>query len=471
MAKLLADALMECQEYRFTDPVLWVYNDGVYVRDEGRINSACLTLLGPEWTSRRRNEAILYVQDAQRLTAWHDDNTRSLNVRNGLYDLKTGTLGPHTPRHFSVVQLPMAYDPDATCPGILAWFDEVTYGDNDMREVLRAYLKAIVQGATKIQRVLEVVGPGGSGKGTYLRLAMALVGLDNTMATELKHLETSRFELASTRWKRLICITDADRYGGPINTLKALTGGDLLRMEEKNIQERCEQTADGLVLIAANEEVQSSDYTSGLGRRRLTLYFTHVPTTPRDLLSIHGRTFHGAFVPELPGLLTWVLAMPDQTMYDLLSLDHQYRTPGLRASWVQTLLATNPLAEWAHGHLVLEEGATTQVGVADKIDITVTHHEPLEQKSTSTRETFYKNEATWLYPNYVVHMQQVGSKPLALKRFAGALHDFLAQQLRVEGITHTQDRYGSRFHGVRLRTATDDAQNRALLLEDQEVPF
>ena len=139
---------------------------------------------------------------------------------------------------------------------------------------------------------------------------------------------------------------------------------------------------------------------------------------------------------------------------------------------MQTLLATNPLAEWAHGHLVLEAGAITQVGVADKIDITITHHEPLEQKSTSTRETFYKNEATWLYPNYVVHMHQVGSKPLALKRFAGALHDFLAQQLRVQGIAHTQDRYGSRFHGVRLRTAQDDAQDRPLLLEDdQGVPF
>ena len=205
----------------------------------------------------------------------------------------------------------MAYDPDATCPTILTWFREVTQGDDAMLEVLRAYLKAIVQGATQIQRVLEVVGPGGSGKGTYLRLAQALVGLDNTMVTELKHLETSRFELASTRWKRLICVTDADRYGGPINTLKALTGGDLLRMEEKNVQERRERTADGLVLIAANEEVQSSDYTSGLGRRRLTLYFTHVPTAPRDLLSIHGRTFDGEFVAELPGLLTWVLAMPD----------------------------------------------------------------------------------------------------------------------------------------------------------------
>ena len=130
----------------------------------------------PEWTPQRRNEAIGYVQDTQRLHTWQTGQARYLNVRNGLYDLEGGTLGSHSPAHFSVVQLPMAYDPAATCPTILAWFEDVTQGDDDMLQVLRAYLKAIVQGATQIQRVLELVGPGGSGKGTYLRLAQALVG-------------------------------------------------------------------------------------------------------------------------------------------------------------------------------------------------------------------------------------------------------------------------------------------------------
>ena len=474
MAKLLADALMERQHYRFTAPALWVYKDGVYVRDEGQINSECLTLLGPEWTSRRRDEAITYTQDAQRLHAWQDAQARLLNVRNGLYDLTAGTLGKHTPTYFSMVQLPMNYDPAARCPGILEWFKEVTQGDDAILHVLRAYLKAIVQGETTIQRILEVVGPGGSGKGTYLRLAQALVGIDNTVVTELKHLETSRFELANVRWKRLICVTDTDRYGGPIANLKAITGGDLLRMEEKNVQAHQDRTADGLVLIAANEEVQSSDYTSGLGRRRLTMYFTHVPATPRDLLSIHGRTFHGEFVDELPGLLNWVLDMPDATMHDVLSLHHQLGTPGLRAHWVHTLLSTNPLAEWAHGHLVLDAHAVTNVGIAEKIDFTTTTREPDGMKSTAIRETFYKNEESWLYPNYVTYLQHVGSKPMALKRFASVLQDFLTQQLRADGISHTTDRYGSRFHGVRLRTAKDDAQGRPLLLEhedEQEIPI
>jgi phage/plasmid-associated DNA primase len=474
MAKLLADALRGRQQYRFTDPTLWIYRDGVYVRDEGTIHSECLALLGSEWTSRRRDEAIAYTQDAERLDVGTDTHPHYLNVRNDLYDLTQGTLGQHTPTHFSTVQLPMHYDPDARCPGILAWLKETTQGDDAIIQVLRAYLKAIVQGDTQIQRILELIGPGGSGKGTYLRLAQALVGLENTMVTELKHLETSRFELAGIRWKRLICVTDADRYGGPISNLKAITGGDMLRMEEKFIQGRQDRTADGLVLIAANEEIQSSDYTSGLGRRRLTIYFTHVPAVPRDLLSIHGRTFHGAFVPELPGLLNWGLDMPDVTMHELLSLDHQMETPGLREHWRQTLLATNPLAEWAQTHLILDPDAITKVGTVEKFDLTTTTRDPSGDKSTAIRETYYKNAETWLYPNYVEHAHQVGSKPMALKRFTAALHDFLTQQVRAKDISHGVDRYGSRFHGVRLRTAHDDVEGIPLLLEsenERDIPF
>ena len=472
--KLLADALMAQQHYRYTNPAIWTYQHGVYVRDEETITRACQALLGPEWTTRRRDEAIAYVQDARRLQEGTDGPPQYLNVRNGLYDLTTGRLGPHTPTYFSTVQLPMDYDPEAQCPTILAWFVETTRGDDAILEVLRAYLKAIVQGATTIQRILELVGAAGSGKGTYIRLAQALVGLDNTAITELKHLETSRFELAALRWKRLICITDSERYAGPIPNLKAMTGGDLLRMEEKFVQGRQERPADGLVLLAANEEVQSSDYTSGLGRRRLTVYFTHTPDVPRDLLSIHGRTFQGEFVPELPGLLTWVLAMPDATMHDLLSLKHQYRTPGLRANWQQTLLATNALAPWAHWHLILDDQATTNVGVAKKLDITTSEVDPDTGRRTATRETYYVNEASWLYANYVAYLQTVGHKPLANRRFARDLHDLLVHQCKVTTVRHTDDMYGSRFHGVRLRTAQDDAREEPLLLErvrSEDLPF
>ena len=84
------------------------------------------------------------------------------------------------------------------------------------------------------------------------------------MVTELKHLENSRFEMANVRWKPLICITDAERYMGEITALKAITGGDLLRMEYKNRQEQHPGTADRLVLIAANRKYRVMIIPRGL---------------------------------------------------------------------------------------------------------------------------------------------------------------------------------------------------------------
>ena len=70
-------------------------------------------------------------------------------------------------------------------------------------------------------------GRRGTGKGTYTRLLQAIVGSENTFATELKYLETNRFELSNLRGKVLMVITDAERYSGPINARLFYIDGSL----------------------------------------------------------------------------------------------------------------------------------------------------------------------------------------------------------------------------------------------------
>lgn len=47
----------------------------------------------------------------------------------------------------------------------------------------------MIVGRPDIQRFLEVIGFGGSGKGTLIRLCMAIVGREATHSTMLKQLE------------------------------------------------------------------------------------------------------------------------------------------------------------------------------------------------------------------------------------------------------------------------------------------
>jgi putative DNA primase/helicase len=227
------------------------------------------------------------------------------------------TLHAHSPDRPFTWQLPHHYAPQATCPKTQAWLHETVGGAHDQVQVLRAYAKAVVTRRVDLQRYLEILGPGGTGKGTYFRLLQALVGLENTFATELKHLEANRFELSNLRGKLLAVVSDAERYSGPVNQLKAITGQDPVRMEEKFKAQRTE-IAPVMVVIAVNEPIQSADYISGLVRRRLSMYFRHRPLNPRNLLSWKDGAWHGALAPGIPGVLNWVLALPDAQMEVLL---------------------------------------------------------------------------------------------------------------------------------------------------------
>jgi phage/plasmid-associated DNA primase len=405
------------------------------------------------WNDLSGVERLLGRRLAQTLTL---EPAGWLPFRNGALHLGTMTFHAHSPERPFTWQLPYNYDPQATCPKTQAWMHETVGSAHDQVQVLRGYAKAVVTRRVDLQRYLETIGPGGTGKGTYDRLLQGLVGIENTLATELKYLETNRFETSNLRSKVLMVVTDAERYSGPVNQLKAITGQDFVRMEEKFKAQRTE-IAPVMVLIAANEPIQSADYTSGLVRRRLSMPFRHRPEAPRDLLSWQDGTWHGELAPEIPGVLNWVLALPDAQMEALIR-DTTTHVPSLTLTWAQSVVETNPLADWANHALIHDpepdaEGKvpSTNVGYAQRLD----------------RGLGYIHQGDWLYPHYVAWTEVTGNKPLASRRFTGLLKDLLETQLRLTGVMHLHDKEGSRFHGIRLRRGweTDD-----LLITKGQIP-
>jgi P4 family phage/plasmid primase-like protien len=391
------------------------------------------------------SSVISLMQGRLAVRRW-DEARGLLPLENGVLDLATRKLLPHSPGYRFTWQLPYGYDATATCKPIEQWMLDAQDGDQQRVEVLRAFLKAIVEGRTDLQRFLECLGPGGTGKSTYTRLAIALVGLQNTFVTELKQLESNRFETAGIRGKKLVVIADSERYGGTVTVLKSLTGQDMIRDEQKFRQQGSGFVADAMVLIAANEAIQSSDYTSGLERRRLTIPFLNevAPQHRRDLLTITHLGTSGEFVPYLPGLLNWVLDMPDEQMRSLI-VQTQVTVPSLARWKAESLMEANPIAEWLDGHLILDSTAKTYVGVARKIR--VSEGEP---GNTTTRE-YWENANQWLYPSYVQNCHDLGNHPISVKRFVKLLEDLLRSQLHFKAF-RGRDRDGSYFEGIAIRS-------------------
>jgi len=358
-----------------------------------------------------------------------------LPMKNGVLDTQTLELIDYSPQHRFRWQLPYEYDPDAKIDIIRQWLWEVTGQDIETVNTLRAFMKLAVCGGD-IQKFLEVIGPGGTGKSTLIRLMIMLLGEPNHAATDLKNLEGNRFEAATLYGKRLAVISDSSRYGGEVSVLKAITGGDPVRHERKNQQQSGSFVFDGVVVIASNEAIQSTDYSSGLARRRLPVMFNRKVT---DEDKAKWRKLGGiekAMKAELPGLLNWVLAMTNEELNATIGGINGNLTNAQREHFCET----NKIAAWLNDNLVLDEQNLIYMGgstgkLKDSFDI--------EQECK-----------TKLYPNYEWWCSENGVNPIAVQRFSTNIVD-VCEHVKINIEKLKRNNVGVRIRGLAIRTLSD----------------
>ena len=356
-------------------------------------------------------------------TYWDDDPDR-LAFNNGVLEMSTGEFHEHNREHYLTWGLDFDYTPDANPGPIIEWIKRTQYGDEDRVQVLRAWLKACLVGqGHELQRFLEVIGPGGRGKSTFANLCCALVGHGNYASSTLNQLEQSRFEIASIKGKRLTLINDSERYGGSAQIFKALTGGDNLRYEEKNKNVGEPFVYSGMVMVCANEPIQTTDNTSGLTRRRLTIEFNRPlydkSSEAKEMIKLDSGIVRGLWKHYLPGLVNWVLEMTSEEMRQYL-LDTYEKVPSLKKVRNEILLNSNNLVEWLQSEIIYLDDAVSSVG--KKIPA------PKDAKER------YCNSNYHLYPSYCSYCEDTGSKPVGQKRFISLLLDCCKNQLEIKDI-------------------------------------
>jgi putative DNA primase/helicase len=356
-----------------------------------------------------------------------------LPFENGLLDLGEMKLSATTYEKALTWVLPFRYDHSATCPNFIDWLTTALDGDHETVKLLQAFINATLTGRPDLQRFLHLIGPAGTGKSTFGRLAFAIVGAANSTTTTLKQLEQNRFETAGIHGKRLVCIEEADKYGGSVSVLKAMTGQDPLRLERKNQQQSGNFIYNGQVLMMSNERLATTDYTSGIERRRVTVEFTRQITADERAQWDRRGGEEVILHAEIPGIINWALSLSRDEVTDSFRVMPQR----VQRANLEAALFNNPLADWMVEHCIPDTAAKTQIGDG-------------KQVTATTGERIYMNADERLYPNYLIWCQRSGREKVSLQRFSSHLID-AARQFGATIQKKRTGQSGTHFEGLRLR--------------------
>lgn len=407
------------------DPRKGLWEKQTKIEMYGSIRENLKDLTATDWLPRGFNHNLMedMYKQLQALVPFDDwyDGMDYLLFTNGLLEVETRELHPFKRDLYMTQQMPYEYDPSATCEEIIKWLKHTQHNSWNRTQVLRAWLRATLLGNYEIQKFLEIVGPGKSGKSTYANLAVALVGRSNTYSTDFENMEKNRFEAAAYMGKKLLLFQDADRWGGSVSRLKAITGNDWIRSERKYQGEALDPFQyHGMVIITANEAIQSTDYTSGLARRRLTIPFdrpfTGGQAEQKELIKFDNKgNPQGEFAPLLPGLVNWLLDMPESDMRSYLMETAQHVDFFQKYEKEQSL-RSNPVLDWMSQHIVYDPGAKSVVGTC---------------KNAQGSNNFYQNWQQWLYASYAEFCRSCNVGFVGRGRFEVLFFDICKHQLKL----------------------------------------
>lgn len=277
---------------------------------------------------------------------------------------------------------------------------------------------------------------------SFSNLCVALVGTQNTFSTRLNLLETNRFEVSGAYNKKLVVISDSERYGGSVDMLKTLTGGDQIRMEFKYQKHNASGFVyKGLVMATANESIQSTDPTAGLFRRRLTVPFSRPRWDQKDIELIafdHEGNPYGYLAEELPGVVNWVLSMSDEEMLDYTKNATKHITV-MKEQRAEQISESNNVIDWMHERIIFDPNVASIVG----------------EKRDSEGEYYYKNAEYWLYASYCDHCRKSSIREMGKPRFVRVLEDVCTNQLRIKVRKIKGVRTRHMFKGLAIRKSGD----------------
>ena len=227
-----------------------------------------------------------------------------LPCRSMLLHLPSMERLPPAPTFFNTNAL--EFDPNLEAPEAHSWqrfLHQLFDGDLEALELLQEWFGYCLTPDTSQQKMLLIVGPRRSGKGTIARVLNRLIGSGNVCGPTTSSL-AGPFGLQPLIGKSLAIVSDARFSGDNIQTvverLLCISGEDSLSVDRKFLGS-ISMTLPTRFMFLSNELPRLSDASGALAGRFLLLRLTE---------SFYGRedtTLTRRLLEELPGILNWAI--------------------------------------------------------------------------------------------------------------------------------------------------------------------
>lgn len=309
MPLILVEHIMKTFHIIFSAGKFYMYENGVYrpVSDE-TVSRIIQSHLDPETA---KHAQIMDTQNQLRIKVARDTSmlnpeTMIVNVQNGLLDVRTRNLSPHSPDMLSTIQLKVSYDPAADCPRFKKFLFDSMEGDASQVDLIQEMLGYCLVPINPAQVSFVLVGAASAGKSVLLRvISDLLLGRENVSNIPWQSL-ADRFKAANLFGKLANIFADLPNKSiDDDGFFKALSGEDVVTGERKFKDEFTFMNFAKLLFSCNILPKNYADRSDGFYRRLVLVTFNHsVPVDQRDpfLLDKFRAEVDGIFLFALDGL-------------------------------------------------------------------------------------------------------------------------------------------------------------------------
>jgi P4 family phage/plasmid primase-like protien len=221
--KILADHLIRKYEIKTIYSIvaraeeIHLYMNGYFQLDGGLVRQEIEALLDLEFNTNLFNEVTTRIKarTVVKREAFEPD-PRYINLKNGVYDLETDKLLPHSPDFMFLQSVPIEYDPAADCP-LFKQVVKETLKEEHIRVFEEIFSYSLYR-RYSIKKAAIFVGPGDTGKTTLLSTLTKFIGEDNTSGQSMQSLANNRF-------------MPVELYGKLLNAFDELPPGNLKNVD------------------------------------------------------------------------------------------------------------------------------------------------------------------------------------------------------------------------------------------------